>query len=452
MPDVLKRVLNIGRDEIAPTIVAILYFFLILFGYFLIRPVREALGVERSWTDMHWLFGATAVVMLLVNPLYGLLASRLPRAVFVPLVYAFFLLNLLGFYVVLTISPRAIGLATGYAFYVWLSVFNLFATSIFWQVMSDSFTLEQSQRIFPMVAVGGTLGALAGSTFAWQLAETIGAATMMPIAAGVIALGVLCAVILMRIAPPTSEARAAPADTFRAALRGVSLVSRSPYLLGVGGYIFILAVAATFLYFAQARIVSAAAEATDERTSLFAMIDMLAQGVTLLLQLLVVGRLMRRVGTGLTLAILPVLGVGLLVGVAIWPTLLAITIAQAAFRAGKHAIARPARETLFTVLGREEKYEAKAVVDTFVYRAGDVAGAGVSALMTALGPGLAAIAALMLPVGALWASLGILLGRLQRAPRPLACARCAYEITGLPARDGVVVCPECAEPNRLPAT
>lgn len=413
MADALNRVLNLRRDEIAPTLLAIGYFFFVLFGYFLIRPVREALGVERSWRDLHWLFIATAFVMLVVNPFYGMLAARLRRGLFIPIVYAFFLSNLLGFWALRQFAPDSIGTATGYAFYIWLSVFNLFATSMFWQIMADSFTLEQSKRLFPMVAVGGTIGAWLGSLTSWQLAEEIGAVTLMPIAAGVIGVGVILAVVLMRVAPPTQERSAASRDTWKTALRGVSMVIRSPYLIGVAGFIFALAIAATFLYFAQAQIVTRVAEGTDERASIFGMIDFLTQSTTLMLQIFVVGRLMRHVGVGVTLCILPLLSILLIGAVAIWPTLLAITLAQAAFRAGKYAVARPARETLFTVLSREEKYEAKAVMDTFVYRAGDVAGAGVSALMTLLGPGLIAIGMLMAPLGLAWGVLGIALGRKQ---------------------------------------
>ena len=424
MTSALRRFLNVDRDELGPTLAAMGYFFFILFGYFLIRPVREALGVERSWSDLQWLFAATAVVMLPASALYGLLVSRLRRGVLVPVVYGFFLLNLLGFFALRELAPAAIGLATGYTFYVWLSVFSLFSTSIFWQVMADSFTLEQSKRIFPMVAVGGTAGAWLGSLFAWQLADEIGAVTLMPVAAGVIALGVGFGMLLMHLAPSRTTRRSASGGVaWKAALRGLSLVGRSRYLQGVAGYIFALAIASTFLYFAQAQIVTLVVEDTDERASIFGMIDTLTQATTLLLQLFVVGRLMRRLGVGLMLTILPVLSVVLVGAVAIWPTLLAITLAQAAFRAGKYAVARPSRETLFTVLTREEKYEAKAVMDTFVYRTGDLTGAGANAVLTgvaramslpAMG-GLLFVAGVTAPLGVVWCLLGLWLGRRQRA-------------------------------------
>lgn len=419
----LEKLVNVSPDELGSTLAAIGYFFCVLFGYSLIRPVREALGVQRNWEDLYWLFGATALAMLLVNPVYALLVARLRRHVLVPVVYAFFLSNLLGFYALLTVAPDVVGLATGYTFYVWLSVFNLFATSIFWQVMVDSFSLEQSKRIFPMIAVGGTMGAIAGSTFTWQLVERIGAVNMLPLAAGVIAVGVALALVFMRLAPsrtPDHVARRVP--SMADAVTGVALAARSPYLFGICAYIFALAIAATFLYFAQVQIVAGAAAETDARAKLFASIYVATQWTTLILQLFVVGRLMRRVGVGVTLTVLPALAMGLVASVAIWPTVLGVTIAQSAFNAVKYAVARPARETLFTVLSRDEKYAAKGLLDTFVYRSGDLAGAGVragiskavSAAIIPAAMALSVVAGVMGVLGLGWIALGLWLGVRQR--------------------------------------
>lgn len=419
----LQRLFNL-RDGEAPTaLLSVLFFFLILFGYFLVRPVREAMGVNGGMWELRALFYATMVVMLVANPVIGILVAMFNRRVFLPIIYSFFALNLLGFAALLRFAPESIGENTGRVFFVWVSVYNFTVISFFWALMADGFTLERAKRLFPFVAVGGTLGAIAGSGLVARIGESVPPEGLMTMSAGCLLMAAGCAVGLSILFPPsekTARRRVSEAE-HRNPLAGFMQVARSPYLLGVCGYILLMAIVSTFLYFAQARVVSAAEEETGGRVAAFASIDFWTQVATLTLQLSLTGKLIRIVGVGITLIVLPVaggigcllLGIGENVGMTAAQSLVAITVLQAGFRAGRYAIARPARETLFTVVSPDEKYKAKTLIDTFVYRAGDAAGAGIDGLLAAAGVGLFGLMLMVAPTAAIWAGLGLYLGYKQ---------------------------------------
>src|SRR5690606_17640013 len=170
----LQRFVNIRPGEVAPSLAAALYFFFILTALMVIRPVRETLGVQSGIETVRWLFIGTALVTLLVNPAFGWLVSRFRRLFFISATYLFFAASLLVFYGLLTAAPAAIGETSGMVFYVWFTVFNLFVTMVFWGLMADRFSLEQSKRLFGLIAVGGTVGAIFGPWLAGRLAEPLG--------------------------------------------------------------------------------------------------------------------------------------------------------------------------------------------------------------------------------------------------------------------------------------
>jgi AAA family ATP:ADP antiporter len=282
--------------------------------------------------------------------------------------------------------------------------------------MADRFTLEQSKRFFGVVAVGGTLGAMFGPWLAQVLAEPFGTPSLLLVAVTFLLLAVGAARLVTRLRPAT-EVQATPVAEeaviggspwagFRASLT-------SPYLLGISGYVLILAVTTTFIYFTRLAMVAEVGTDLDTRTTLFAQIDLATQAATLLLQLLVTGHLMRRLGVPLTMALLPIVVAIGFAGLTAAGTLAALVIFDAVFRAVQRAIMRPSRETLFTVVPREDKYKSKAFIDTFVYRAGDVAGAWTEGLLGRLGMGLVALSSLAVPLAVVWAALGVWLGREQ---------------------------------------
>jgi ATP:ADP antiporter, AAA family len=439
MSSLLQRFFNIRRGEATPILLAALYFFCILTALMVLRPAREALGMQRGIEAIRWLFMGTLVLTLLVNPVFGLLVSLFRRLVFITLTHAFFALNLVGFYLLLVLTPQAVGETTGQVFYVWMSVFNLFITMVFWALMADRFTLEQSKRIFGVIAVGGTAGAIAGSALATLLVSAIGTPALLLIAAGFLMAATAMAWGVARLQPdrpvqehaPDSSARV-PADRSReaspedraviggSAWQGFRAVAGSPYLLGISAYVLILAVLVTFVYFTRLQMVAALGDEVDMRTGIFARIDLITQTATLVLQAIVAGHIMRRLGVHVALALAPLVVAAGFIGLAVVGTLTALIAFDATFRAFQRAIMRPARETLFTVVSREDKYKAKAFIDTFVYRGGDAVGAQVEGVLGRIGIGLAALASFAVPLAVLWAGLGVWLGLAQRrlAQRP----------------------------------
>jgi AAA family ATP:ADP antiporter len=422
MKALLQRLTQVRRGETAAVVASVLSFFFILTALMVIRPAREALGMQRGIEAVRWLFIGTAVVTLAVNPLFALLVSRYRRIVFITATYVFFALSLLGFYLVLVSAPTAIGEVSGMVFFVWFSVFNLFSTMVFWALMADRFSLDQSKRLFGVISVGGSLGAIFGPWLASQLTGRVGTAGLLPVAAASLCLAVAAAWAVTRLQPGTAVAstdpKAAPAVDERtviggSAWQGFRSVFGSPYLLGIAGYVLILTVIGTFIYFTRLQMVAALGSDLDMRTTVFARIDLYTQSTTLVLQALVTGHLMKRLGVHVALALLPIMVALGFVGLAISASLAAVIVLQAAFSAMQRAIVRPARETLFTVVPREDKYKAKAFIDTFVYRVGDVVGAQVEGLLGRLAMGLTALVAVTVPLAIVWGVLGVWLGRAQ---------------------------------------
>lgn len=417
----LQRWFNVRPREALPVLLAAFYFFCVLTALMVIRPARDALGMRSGMDTIRWLFVGTAVVTLAVNPVFGFLVARLRRLRFIGATYLFFAVSLVGFWFLLTFASEATGETSGRVFYVWFSVFNLFSTMLFWALMADRFSYAQSKRIFGIIAVGGTVGAMVGPALAAFLAPRIGTANLLLVSAGllVVALGMAAAVALTRTEATELPDEEAPPRVQEDQLiggsswEGLRAAFSSRYLLGISGFVLILAVMVTFLYLTRLSLVSVLEADTDRRTALLARIDFITQATTLVLQLVVTGHLMRRLGVAVTLALLPLTAALGFVGLAIAGSLVALVVFEAVFRAVQRAVMRPARETLFTVVPREDKYKAKSVIDTFVYRAGDVLGAGTEGVMAGLGLGLLGLASLGVPLALLWGLLGLWLGRTQ---------------------------------------
>ena len=427
MRESLRNLFNLRRGEHAPVLVAGLFFFCILTALMMLRPARDALGMERGIDSVRWLFIGTAVVTLLVNPLFGWLVSRLRRLQFITATYVFFALSLVGFWSLLVFAPGAVGARSGQVFYVWFSVFNLFVTMVFWALLADRFSSDQGKRLFALIAVGGTLGAIFGPWLASRLAEPLGTPALLLVAAGFLLLSVVLAWLLVRIRSDAAYALDTPADARDGEARiggsawaGLRAVISSPYLMGIAGYVLAMTIVATFIYFTRLQMVAAAESDLDARTGLLGNIDMWTQVAVLVLQLTLTGHIIRRFGLAVALAALPLATALGFVGLAVYGSFAVLILLEATNRAVQRGLTRPAREALFTVIRREDKYKAKAFIDTFVYRAGDVVGAQTEGLLGRLGLALGGLVGVVVPLALVWAALGIWLGRAQqrRAAQP----------------------------------
>ncbi len=427
-PGLFERVTKIRPGETALVLWSCLYFFFLLGGYYAIRPLREAMGLIGGVRELRWLFIVTLGVMLLVSPIFSVLVARFRRGVFIPVAYLFFAANLAGFFIVFHHVGGDAGRWAARSFYVWVSVYNLFVVSVFWSFMVDLFRTEQSKRLFGLIGIGGTVGAIAGSAVG-TMATRVGELNLLPLSIGTLIAACGCVLVLNRLATRprpvtamgTAPAPGAPDEPIAGGiLSGITHVLRSPYLLGIACYLGLYSVTSTFAYFIQGQIVSESIADRDERTELFALINVLMNVLVLVVQVFFTGRIISRIGVGLTLAILPVVTMIGFAALAFDPTITMLIMFQVCRRGSNFALAKPARESLFTVVSREDRYKSKNFLDTFVHRAGDVYGATVDGVFLrtgtqAIGSAVSLAAQVAIPASLIWLAFAILLGRRQKA-------------------------------------
>ncbi len=390
--------------------------FSVLSSYYILRPIRDQAGVAGGVHNLQWLFTGTLVAMLVLNVPFAYLVKRLPRRRFIAITYHFFAANILLFAALFDAVDGAQGVWVGRIFFVWASAFNLFVVSTFWQLNVDVFSPEQGKRLFGLISAGATLGAIVGSGATATLARHVPPTVLLLGSAGLLEVAVLSAGRVSRAAGtlgPEPRVETAEAPIGGGVFAGITHVARSPYLFNVAGFLLLFSITSTFLYFQQAALVSGAYRDRAAQTAFFATVDLLVNALTLVVQLFLTGRVVARLGVALTLGLLPALTIAGFTAIALAPTVAAVAVVQVLRRAADYAIARPARELLYTVASREDRYKAKSFIDTVVYRTGDQLGAWSVALLRAVGLGLAQVSVAALPLAALWLVNALWLGRRQ---------------------------------------
>jgi AAA family ATP:ADP antiporter len=415
----LERAVSVEPHEVRAALVSLVYFFSLLCGYYILRPIRDEMGITGGVENLPWLFTGTFVGMLAMVPLFGWLSARFPRGRLLPFVYGFFILNLLVFRGLFESDVRDAVIAR--AFYIWLSVFNLFVVSVFWSFMSDIFREPQARRLFGFIAAGGTAGAITGPFLTAALVGALGSVNLLLVSCGFLGLAMLCVLDLNAWSRrQRGGAAVAATDRSESALggsiwEGIRLVLASRYLLLICLLILFHATLGTFLYLAQAEVVRDAFADSDARTRVFAQMDLAVNALTLLCQVLLTARIVRVIGIAWALAAMPLLLVGGFVALALAPALGVLVVVQVLRRAGDYAVMRPSREMLYVVLARNEKYKAKNFIDTTVYRGGDAVSAWVYDGFRALSMGLAQVALVGALLSAAWALVALRVGRRQQA-------------------------------------
>jgi AAA family ATP:ADP antiporter len=416
-PSATRRLFSYTREELTAVSLSFAYFFCVLSSYYILRPVRDALAIHSGVRSFQWLFTGTFIGSLVAFFLFAALVARWKRSHVLPAVYLFFAANLFIFYLLLKADIASVAVAR--VFFVWLSVFTVFTVSVFWSFMADVFTNQQARRLYGVIAAGGSLGALAGPAVTIA-APRIGIPNLLLISA---ALLVVSVVLIRRlehwaIRHSQVEQRAAEQPLGGTIMGGLRLTFSSRYLLAILSFIFLLTVLATFLYFEQARLIEAALPDAATRAQLFAKMDFAVNLSSTVAELFITGFLITRLGVGGVLCGLLVLNVAGFATLAFVPTLSVLVAFQIFRRASDYALIRPAREVLFTIVSREEKYKAKNFVDTIGFRGSDAVSGWLTSGLTALGAGLSQLALIAVPVSAVGAALGWYLGRSQEKLRP----------------------------------
>jgi AAA family ATP:ADP antiporter len=416
----LQRIVAVRPEEVRAVGWCWLYIFAVLSSYYILRPIRDQMGVAGGVNNLPWLFTGTLAGMVLLNLPFAYLVKKLPRSRFIPLTYRFFALNIVLFAIALRVASPEQEIWVGRIFFIWASVYNLFVVSVFWQLNVDLFSPEQGKRLFGFIAAGATIGAIVGSAVTASLARYVSPTMLMVGAALLLEVAVFSVGRLAKLSPvlhhrPGDQA-AASADekpVGGSVLAGITHAFRSPYLLAVSAFLLLYAVTSTFVYFQQAAIVSHSFTDRGAQTSFFASIDLGVNSLALLFQLFFTGRLIVLLGVALALALLPALTMLGFAALALTPSLGVIAAFQIIRRAADYAIARPTREVIYTVVSREDRYKTKGFIDTFVYRLGDQVGAWAMAPLNGVGARAASLVAIA--VAALWLLNALWLGRRQQS-------------------------------------
>ncbi|MGI9203385.1 MAG: NTP/NDP exchange transporter [Woeseiaceae bacterium] len=414
----VSRTLGIEPGEFVAVAWSFTYFFCILSSYYMLRSVREAMAIVSGVSNIPWLFTGTFVLMLTVTPIFGWVTSRYPRRTFLPWIYYFFIANILIFYGVFNYAQanEIDQVWIGRAFFVWLSVFNLFVVSVFWSFMADIYSRKQSRRLFGVISAGGSTGALVGPLVTSVLVTRIGFQNLLPISAVVLMLAVFCVFKLRNWVKQRNEARenaqnstAQPAVIGGSAWAGAKMVLTTPYFAAIA---FALACAnflggATYMYMAE--LVSITFEGTDRQTQIFAIMDAMINALSFIGQLLLVKHSVRKLGVGGTLALLPVISVIGFTLLAINPTFIIIAGLQVLRRSLGFGFTKPTNDMLYAVVSKEAKYKAKNFIDTAVYRGWDVVSTWT--IRSISGIGLSGIALLCVPIAVVWSIAVLWIGK-----------------------------------------
>jgi len=413
----LRALTGADSEEVRPLCWSFLYFFCLLCGYYILRPVRDEMAIEGGVQHLPWMMTATFLTLLVATPLFGYVSARVARDRLLLAVYAFFASHLVGFFLLMSshVAPQWIARA----FFVWLSVYNLFVVSVFWSFMADIFRPEQGARLFSIIAAGGSTGAMVGPLLTTGLTYLVPVPALMLVSAGLLGACWFCIRALDRWsnqhARPSFER---PGDAIGGSMwAGMRLSVSSPYLLGICAYLFFLTTTATFLYLEQTRLVGEQFGSAQARTRLFAVVDLAVNIMTFLMQLFMTGPMISRFGFASALILLPAASIFGFAMIGLMPVLLTFILFTIVRRVSEYAVAKPAREVLFTVVGREEKYKAKNFIDTAVSRGGDAATGWIVNGVKAMGISATQIAWTLIPLACVWAWLGWLLARQEERKR-----------------------------------
>jgi AAA family ATP:ADP antiporter len=408
----LKHIAGVEPYEVKAVMVAFVYFFFLMASYFILRPLRDTMGTVYGVKHLQELFTGTFVLSLLVAPIFAGLASRIKLASFLPWVYGFIALTLVVFYLLFQRVADDHWVAA--AFYVWVSSFNLLTISVFWSLLADIFSSSQAKRLFGFIAAGGTLGTISAPTFVALFVNRVGTNTLLLISAA----GFTATAVLVRVLEAEKRKLSERKDAQKTSLDhrlgggafdGFLLLYRSKYLLMIALFLLLMTTISTVIYFQLADVISKEFASRAARTQAYATIDLATNSIAVLVQLFGTGRFISRFGVTAGLLLNPIIMVVAFLAVVLSPVLIVLGSIQVVRRFAEYAVAKPSRDMLFTVVDQQSKYKAKNVIDTVVYRFGDLTSAWLSAAILPFGIAGLAVAGIIL--AAIWFPIAYLLGK-----------------------------------------
>lgn len=413
----LSRAFGVNQHEVPAVWAGLAMFFLLFTGYFMLRPVRETMGVAGGVDNLQWLFTGTFLATLAVLPLYGWIASRVARRRIVPWVFGLVAASLIGFGASLSMQPESVW--AGRAFYIWVSVINLLLISLAWSVLADVLASAEAKRLFALIAAGASAGGLTGPILATVLVRPLGHGGLLLLSSLFIAASAAAALWLHRWRDRNPVAGGEASALRQRPLggnpfAGATAVFRSPYLVGIALFVVLLATVTTFLYFEQARMVAELFPDRARQTQVFGLIDTVVQVLAILTQVFLTGRIAQRLGVGVLLVGVPLVMAFGFLWLALAPVFAVFVVVMVVRRAGEYAFVRPGREMLYTVVPAEDKYKAKNFIDTVVYRGGDALSGWVKRGLDLLGEHPALAMTIGAGIALAWAGTGLALGRAQR--------------------------------------
>ncbi len=380
-----------AMDESPPLLWSFLYFFCLLSGYYVLRPVRDAMGASSdveavfppALVDFFAAHGiplkelilqvlstCSFILILVAQPIYGALVSRLPRRVFLPVLFGFFILCLLGFYLLFDSEVAGRGLV----FFLWVTVFNVFSVAVFWSFMADVFSHAEAKKYYGYIGAAGTVGAFTGPLITRVLAEKVGLANLMLVSSGFLAACLVCIWRLRRWALQREEMAGRDNESAMGGdvLAGLKLIWKEPLLRWLAALVFLGVGIGQLLYNEQAAIARAGFATAEARTAYYAGIDIAVNVLTLLVQLFATRWLLSRFGLAPVLLI-PM--AALLLGFAILtasPLPIVVGMVQVVTRSNEFSLMKPGRETIYTRVDRQWRYKAGAAIDTAFFRGGEI--------------------------------------------------------------------------------
>lgn len=409
----LQKLFGVRKNETAATFAATVLIFLLLASYYILRPVRDAMASDWSDSEVAFLWNLNLIASAVMVSLLGLAVSKLPLKRIIPTAYILFAGSFLLFYAMaMGGSDREI---VDKAFYLWVSIFALFNTALFWILMADTFSKSQSKRLFAIIASGASAGAIVGPLIPVLFAERLGIETLMLIASTglLLAMPLVAWLYRLKVVALGNDDVEANADHLVMGGRwwhGFKTFFTNPYLLLIGAFILLYVFISSFIYFEQKNLL--AVYDREARTQLLGGVDLAANIMTFVLAFFVTGRIVTRLGMPVALALMPVFVALCLLVLAFAPLLIVVLALQIARRGGNYGLTRPAREMLYTKVSRENRFKTKPVIDIVVYRGGDAFSGSLFAVFTeGLGLGLAAVAAIGAAIAALWGWVAVRLGR-----------------------------------------